>query len=368
MERERLSEQAAVLEEIARICDENGVELILIAGDVFDTYLPPAEAEELFYTALLRLAKDRAVVVIPGNHDDGVRLAAASRLAGEEGIYIFGGHNGVPLGGERPVRAVEAGENYIIIGNAKGERVYINALPYPNEARLKELRTEESYAEKARRWIASGDERYDGSMPHILLTHLFVAGSSVSSSERDISLGGARAVPLDVLPDFGYTALGHIHRAQKMGERVRYSGSILQYAFDEANTQKCVLLLETKGNDFLPAKEIALTGGKQLIRLEANGAGNAEELLRRYENVYIELTLHLKAPLSAAETEAIRGANEGLVSLRTEVAGEESMPVASRAALSAEELFIQYYAAMYGGERPDDALKEEFLRLLEEEA
>ena len=366
MERERLPEQAEVMEEIISICDEKRVELVLIAGDIFDTYLPPAEAEELFFATVKRLAAGRAVVIISGNHDDGVRLAASAPLAGEEGVYIFGGHNGVPTGGDRPVRVVDAGENFAIVENAAGERVYLNILPYPNEARLKELKTEETYAEKAARWIAAGDEKYDNSIPHILLTHLFVAGSEISSSERDISLGGARAVPKDRLPAFGYTALGHIHKQQKMGENARYSGAILQYSFDEANTEKCVLLLETKGTDVAFAEKILLKAGKRLVRLEANGAAAAVDLLKRYENCFIELTLHLTSPLTAGETEALRDANDGLVSLKTEVCSGETAPVESRAQLGAGELFTQYYRSMYA-EDPSEELKETFLKLLGEE-
>ncbi len=366
MERERLPEQREVLDEIVSLCDERGVELVLIAGDVFDTYLPPAEAEELFFDAVKRLSSGRAVVIVAGNHDDGVRLSASAPLAGERGIYIFGGHNTPSAGGGGPVCALETGRSYIVIGNGAGERVYINVLPYPNEARLKETKSDETYAEKAARWIAGGDEHYDGTSPHILLTHLFAAGAQVSSSERDISLGGARAVPREILPDFGYTALGHIHKFQKMAARAYYSGSILQYSFDEANTEKCVLLLETKGSDVAISEKIPLRSGKKLVRLEADGAGSAIDLLKMYEGAFIELTLHLSSPLTAAETEALRGANEGLVSLKTEVAGGETESVISRAELGAGDLFTQYYRSMYG-EDPDGGLKELFLQLLGEE-
>ncbi len=365
MERERLSEQAEVMEEIVSVCEEKGVELVLIAGDIFDTYLPSAEAEELFFATVKKLAKGRAVVIIAGNHDDGVRLSASSPLAAEEGVYLFGGHNAPPAVGNGPVRAAETGKNYVIIQNGKGERVYINAFPYPNEARLKEMKSDESYTEKTVRRIAEGEERYDGSMPYILAAHLFVSGAETSSSERDISLGGARVVPADILPKSGYTALGHIHKLQKVAENAYYSGAILQYAFDEANTDKCLLLLETKGSKVELTEKIPLKSGKKLVRLEANGAGAAVELLKKYSDVFIELTLHLTSPLTAAETEALREANDGLISLRTEVIGGEQEDIVSRADLNAGELFTQYYRSMYGQE-PDADIRTLFLQLLGE--
>ena len=178
MDRERLPEQIEALHELTRICEEKDVSVVFVAGDVFDTYLPSAEAEETFFHAVKELAgKTRAVVVIPGNHDDGVRLAAAAPIAEEHGVYLFGSLGGhFSLGGDRPVKAVASGENHLILEDWKGEKLYINALPYPNEARLKEEKTEETYAQKIARWISCGEAAFPGGMPHILLSHLFVLG------------------------------------------------------------------------------------------------------------------------------------------------------------------------------------------------
>ncbi len=366
MERERLPEQAEAMDKLVSLCEEKGVDLVLVAGDVFDTYLPSAEAEELFFRAVKGLAgENRAVVIVSGNHDDGVRLAASAPLAGEDGIYIFGNRPAAPpVGGTRKTRAVEAGERFVVIENAAGERVYINALPYPNEARFREEKTEETFPEKISRWIAAGDENYRGDMPHILLSHLFVAGGVVSDSERDIDLGGARAVPVSCLPKEGYVALGHLHKKQKVGENARYSGSLLQYSFDES-ADKSVLLLETEGNNIRVAEEIPLNAGKKLVRLEAAGAEEALRLLPMYENCYVELTLHLKEPLTASATQALREANEGLVSLIALLKSEEAVPVAARASLSAGELFTEFYRSQYGDD-PSDELKTAFLALFAE--
>lgn len=368
MDRERLPEQIAALDEIARICDERAVDLVLVAGDVFDTYMPSAEAEQAFFHAASRIAgKRRAVVLISGNHDDGVRLAASAPLAAQEGIYLFGGGQEIAdCGGGRPVRAVAAGEGYLVVENAQGERVYINALPYPNEARLKEEKTEESYADKLRRRIERGDAGFTGGMPHILLSHLFVAGGKVSESERDIDLGGARAVPVSLFEGFDYVALGHLHKPQKFGGNVRYCGSLLQYSFDERE-DKQVILLHTQGERILSVEEIGLTAGKRLIRLEEKDVLRAAALLKQYEGAYIELTLHLNAPLTSQETQMLRAANEGLVSLIVRTQGQSVLPAIKRSTLSSGELFTEYYRSVYG-EAPARELTEAFLALLEEGA
>lgn len=367
MDRERLPEQIAALDEIVRICDERNVELVLVAGDVFDTYMPSADAEEVFFRAVKRIAgKDRAVVVVSGNHDDGVRLAASAPLAAEEGIYLFGGGSDiVPVGGTRAVRAIASGEGYVVIANARGEKVYINALPYPNEARLKEEKTEEGYTDKLRRWIARGEAGFSGDMPHILLSHLFVAGGKVSESERDIDLGGARAVPVSLFSAFDYVALGHLHKPQKLGGNVRYSGSLLQYSFDESEKKQVILLRSHKGQ--LEIEEIPLTSGRRLVRLEEENPERAAALMKQYPDAFIELTLRLSAPLTSQDTQFLRAANEGLVSLIVRTQGESTAEVVSRSTLSPKELFEEYYRSVYG-EDPASDLTQAFLELLEGDA
>lgn len=369
MDRERLPEQAQALEELVRICDDEQVDVVLVAGDVFDTFMPSADAEELFFRAVKRLAgARRAVVLISGNHDDGVRLAASAPIAADEGVFIFGGGK-YPARSDvvRGVHAVRTGENYILLENESGERLYVNALPYPNEARLKEEKTDERYAEKVARWIARGQSAREEGTPCILLTHLFAAGGVTSESERDIELGGARIVPVDVFPADVFTALGHLHKRQRLRDNVYYSGSLLQYSFDEANISKSVALLRTDGARVGLIKEIGLSSGRKLVRLEAAGVEQALSLLRRYEGAFVELTLHLTAPLTAQETLSLREANEGLVLLivRNEAAAE--VPEVMRSALSDEQLFVEYYKSVYG-ETPSDELKEAFLLLLGEGA
>ena len=364
MDRERLPEQVAVLDELTAICERENVALVIIAGDVFDTFLPSSEAEEVFYSALKKLAGEtRAVVIISGNHDDGVRLSACAPLAEEQGVYIYGGTPRVfKTGGNRPVRVLESGENWLVLGDGT-DSVYINALPYPNEARLKEEKTEEAYSEKIKRWVERGEAGYRGDMPHILLTHLFVAGGKTSDSERGIDLGGARAVPLSALPQEGYVALGHLHRKQSIGH-ARYSGSVLQYSFDETS-EKSVILLETAGNSFTQ-REIPLTSGKKLVRLECEGLFSALQLLPQYQNCFVELTLHLSEPLTTQETQNLREANDGLVSLITKLPESEHLPEKSRSVMSGKELFGEYYRSLYG-EEPKEELLQAFLEMTEAE-
>ena len=182
---------------------------------------------------------------------------------------------------------------------------------------------------------------------------------------EDIDLGGARAVPLRLLPEDGYIALGHLHKPQQIGN-ARYSGSVLQYSFDEANTEKSVLLFRTEGNGFADIRKVPLHAGKKLVRLECDSVSAALELLEQYENRYIELTLRLSEPLTAGETKALHEANEGLVNIIPKIRLAEQAAVEQRAALKREELFSLYYRSVYG-EDPKEELTRAFLSLLDEE-
>ena len=186
--RERLNEQRAVLDEIAAICERESVELVLVAGDVFDTFLPSAEAEGEFFRAVKKIAgENRCLLAISGNHDDYMRLTAAAALAEEQGIYLYGNAERIPrLYPRKRVRASEAGAHHIVFVNERGEEVFVNVLPYPNEARLKEDKApEESFSDKMRRWIEAGQRENARALPSVFLSHLFVAGGAVSESERE---------------------------------------------------------------------------------------------------------------------------------------------------------------------------------------
>ena len=344
--RDRLDEQRAALDEIAAICDAEKVDLVLVAGDVFDTFLPSAEAEDAFYSAAKKIAgTDRCMLIISGNHDDNIRLTAATALSEELGIYVYGNAGHIPkLCGGRRVYPVEAGANHIVFRTGE-EEVFFNVLPYPNETRLKEDKNpDEKFLDKMVRWMNAGQAENKKNLPSVFLSHLFIAGGSVSEGEREIDLGGARAVPLSALPPCDYTALGHLHKRQSFKNNVVYSGSILQYAFDEAGTKKSVVLFDIGKEGVKEMRRVELHAGKQLVRLQANGVSDAAELVRKYPDCYIELTIFLKEPLLASQVRELREANPGIVQFLPQVTQEgEGMKGVSLRQLSDSELFRTFY-------------------------
>lgn len=375
MGRERLDEQSLVLDEITRVCEAEKVELVLIAGDIFDTYTPSAEAEELFYSKIQTLAGDnRAVLLISGNHDDGTRLSAVSPLSETQGVYIVGNartplkvqksiKDGGSVGG-RKTYPIRSGKGYAVFENDKDERVFISTLPYPNEARFKEAKSELSYIERMKGWMDEGVRENTDNLPSVFMAHIFVVGGKVSDSEREIDLGGARAIPQDALPKCDYIALGHLHKKQKMGAgHCYYSGSPLQYSFDES-ADKGVKVFDLNGLGVQDLKDIPLSAGRKLIRLQSETVENALDLLDAYKDYLVELTLVLSAPLCTQDAHAL-AQKENLVSLLTEIQSDETLSFESRKGLTDSELFDSFYKANYNAE-PKAELKELFLTTLAE--
>ena len=158
-----------------------------------------------------------------------------------------------------------------------------------------------------------------------------------------------------------------IHKRQHFKNNVYYSGSILQYAFDEAGTKKSVIVFDLNENGAQNIREIPLTRGKQLVRLAQASVADAVELIKKYPDCYIELTLYLSEPLVSSQVRELKDANDGLVSIIPAIQGETAQVRAefSRKQMAASELFCEYYKSLYAQQPPED-LTQLFLSITEE--
>lgn len=367
--RSRLEEQKDVLKEICALCDSNGVDVLLIAGDVYDTFIPSSEAETLFFEFINAVSSpSRAVVAISGNHDDSMRLSAPSVLASKHNAYIFGGEN-IPVMGGKEVRAEKVGKDFVQIKKGE-ERVYIGALPYPGELKLGAKKTEEIYAEKIKRWVDECFENNSEHLPQILVSHLFMLGGERSGDERDIELGGARIVePSCINKDILYTALGHLHKRQTVSKEknIIYSGSILEYSFDEVGQEKSVTLFEINGKTVENLTVIPLVGGKRLVKLVANGLEQGKELLALYPDSHVFLTLKLDGVLSEVESRELMGNYPQLADYVLEVQSEYlSVEGEQRKKMNDKELFEEYYKSKTGGEEAPEEIMQIYLTAINE--
>ena len=225
-----LEDQKHILWEILRIIGQEKPEGVIIAGDVYDKAVPPAEAVALLDEFLVRLAGMKTeVFIISGNHDSAERIAFGSRLIRESGVHLS------------PVFSGEI--EPCTLTDEYGE-VQIRMLPFIKPADVRHAFPEEEigdYTDAVRTVIRHMNP--DPSVRNILVAHQFVTGAARSDSE-DVSVGGMDNVDASVFEPFDYVALGHIHGPQRIGrETVRYCGTPLKYSFSERNHVKSVTVV-----------------------------------------------------------------------------------------------------------------------------
>lgn len=284
-----LTHQAAYVDHLLEVVESEQVDVVLLAGDVYDRALPPVDAVHLADEALVRLAASRArVVVTSGNHDSAQRLGFSSRLIDAAGVHLRTGLAEVG----RPV----------LLADQHGP-VAIHALPYLDphavaEPWALETRSHQAALSEAMRRVRAdlaGRRTADPRTRSIVLAHAFVAGGEPSDSERDISVGGVARVSTSVFDGIDYVALGHLHRPSALTPSVRYSGSPLAYSFSEAG--------QTKGSWLVDLGSVGSLGslGAELVeapvpRRLARLRGRLDELLAdpglaEHEHDWLEVTL-----------------------------------------------------------------------------
>lgn len=235
-----LEDQKYILDQILMIAEEEMPDGVLIAGDIYDKPVPPAEAVQVFDAFLTGLAdRNLPVFVISGNHDSPERLAFGGQLMKDRRVYmapVYDGH----------LEPVQLEDRYGSL------RVYM--LPFIKPAVVRRCCPEEGIEtfEDAVRWalehMAEHKKGEDGR--NILIAHQFVTGASCCDSE-ELSIGGLDQVSAELFDSFDYVAMGHIHGPQKVGrDTLRYSGTPLKYSFSEVNHRKSVTVVELleKGN------------------------------------------------------------------------------------------------------------------------
>ena len=229
-----LDDQAFVLEQIIALASEHKVDAVIVAGDIYDRSIPPANAVALLDDVLNRLVHGLGlqVIMIAGNHDGHERLGFAAKQMAASGLHIIG-----PLSAEvHPIR----------LSSLSGDVVFY-PLPYADPATVRHVfECEAASHEMAMDILLEQVRKHDSQgLPKVVIGHCFLDGGSESESERPLSIGGADKISPTLFTEFDYVALGHLHGPQYKGaEHVRYSGSILKYSFSEQHQHKSVTLVE----------------------------------------------------------------------------------------------------------------------------
>jgi exonuclease SbcD len=263
---ELLAEQEAVLGGLADVVVAESVDVVVVAGDVYDRAVPSADATAVLDRVVGRLLRAGATVVLtPGNHDSARRLGTFSNLLSVAGLHV---------------RAATAGlDEPVLLRDEHGE-VAVYGLPYlePEIARhelgVPGARSHEAVLAEAMDRVRADLFLRPGARS-VVLAHAFVGGGVASDSERDICVGGVDLVPAPVFDGVDYVALGHLHRPQTLTPRLRYSGSPLAYSFGEAGQAKQVWLVDLDAAGLADVRPLLLPTPRSLSVL----TGTLAELL-----------------------------------------------------------------------------------------
>ena len=328
----RIEEQRAVMGEIVQIADAQKVDVVIIAGDLFDNFTPNTDAIELFYKTVkqLSLSGRRPVVAISGNHDAPKLIDAPDPLARECGIFLIGQPFAL-------VTPIETQDFKITHSSAGFIELQLASFPYPlriihtayaNEPRLREeLEGDKQLAINqflSDKWQALAQEYCDSKGVNILTAHLFMNPKNGElleepEGERPIRIGNADMIYTNAIPpQMQYTALGHLHGFKNIGSEKKpivYASSPLCYSFSEAGEQKYVAIIEAEPNKAAHLSKIPLTQGKPLVRKQFASIEAATSWLKENPNTWVELTLKLKEYLRAEDRKRLYNTHEGIVFL-----------------------------------------------------
>lgn len=357
----RLDEQEKFLDDFVQIVKDNNIDLVIIAGDIYDSSNPPARAEKLFYRTLKMISNDNrtATLVISGNHDNPDRLVAATPLAMEHGIIMVGTPKTVvPIGSYGCCNIIESGEGYIEV-EINHEKAVIITVPYPSEKRLNEViykdmeEDEEkavSYSDKIFSLFNELKKYFREDTINIVVSHLFTMGSEEGGSERSIQLGGTYIVDSSCFPrEAQYIALGHVHKPQIVpgtNKRARYAGSPLQYNKKEINFIKKCYIVELKAKEEAIIEEVELKTYKPIDIWKCDSIEEAIDKCKKNadRDSYVYLEVKTDRYIRQEEIKEMKGYKDDILEITPIIEGVDvDYDYEEVSSKSFEELFVDFY-------------------------
>lgn len=302
-------------------------DLVLIAGDIYDRKIAPAEAIRLFDKTLTSLAALGCTTgLIAGNHDAPERIAIMKDILKTAGIYIA-----ATL--EDAAKPLELEKD--------GERLQVFLLPYFDTATARDFFHDETLKGESacmQRAVEHIKPQFKDGYTKILCTHCFVTGSFTSDSESTIFVGGSGEVTADSFADFDYVALGHLHGSQKAGKNGRYSGSPLKYSLDETRHKKAYTVLTISGGR-VQADTIPILPLRDVVSIE----GFFADLMRKGQEApcqdYAEVVLKDESPILLA-AEQLRPYYPNLLSVQNHWLAHAARPDSGEALRQDSEITI----------------------------
>lgn len=263
-----LDDQQAVLDQLIQYIEDNPVDAVVVAGDIYDRSVPPTIAIELLNKVVKRICGElnTPMILISGNHDGAERLGFGSEQMKNAGLHI--------------ISNFEDMLTPVVIETASAGQVAFYGMPYNDPEQVRFAYQEPvSTHDQAHKLLAEKiTEQFQPEQRNVLVSHCFVDGAIESDSERPLSIGGSDRVSHEHFLNFDYVALGHLHQPQKKGEEyIRYSGSLMKYSFGEQNQKKGFTLVEIDQNGFVSAEHIDLAAPHEMRIVE----GELEQVIEQ---------------------------------------------------------------------------------------
>lgn len=356
-----IEDQAWWLDRFVELVDAEKPDAVVIAGDVYDRAVPPADAVALLDDAITRIVRDLEVPVmlVAGNHDSPERLGFGARMFAKAGLHVAG---------ELAAHVVS-----VVVGEgADATRFWL--LPYADAIETRGVlgRTDIHDHEAAVGACIETIRHAGATEPRqVLVTHHFVAGGVTSDSERGLTVGGTGAVSASLFEGFHFVALGHLHRRQTIDGRIHYPGSALKYAFDESKTTKAVSIVDLR-DDGAEIRSVELGARRDVRRVE----GGFDEVLAHgpfddHRDDYVEVILS-DAVMPPDALGRLREFYPNLLNLTRSADAfapdsAEAPETRNVERLTDEELYQRFFAAVTGDDLPDE-LRETLHELLQERA
>ncbi|EKM26322.1 exonuclease SbcCD subunit D [Vibrio sp. HENC-03] len=263
-----LDDQQAVLDQLIQYIENNPVDAVVVAGDIYDRSVPPTIAIELLNKVVKRICGElnTPMILISGNHDGAERLGFGSEQMKNAGLHI--------------ISNFEDMLNPVVIETESAGQVAFYGMPYNDPEQVRFAYQEPvSTHDQAHKLLAEKiTEQFQPEQRNVLVSHCFVDGAIESESERPLSIGGSDRVSHEHFLNFDYVALGHLHQPQKKGEEyIRYSGSLMKYSFGEQNQKKGFTLVEIDQNGFVSAEHVDLAAPHEMRIVE----GELEQVIEQ---------------------------------------------------------------------------------------
>jgi exonuclease SbcD len=343
--RSRVDEHEAVLAEVAGVAEAESVDLVVVAGDLFDTATPTAEAERVVYRALLDLAAGgRPVVVIAGNHDSPQRLAAVAPLSEASGIHVASAIRPPSEGG-----VLELGDG--------SERTLLALVPFPSQRYVvtadhllagDAADANQLYRDRVARIVAALTAGFRADTVNLVAAHLTVMGGQLGGGERGAHTVFDYWVPAVAFPPAAhYVALGHLHRAQRLDgpAPIHYCGSPLQLDFGEVANEPSVNVVEARPGQPARVRAVALAAGRRLQSLRGTLAdvlarAGAPELAEAHLRIVLDEAA--RAGLADEVRAAVPQAVEVVLATRDDEGHGDRQADPDRLRRTPHDLFTQY--------------------------